>query len=166
MDPKPSIHPFEAHWLLRGGTLQTILASKFPGSVPLPPRKCHKIRVGPRSVLIGMELEPMNADSPIVLLGHGMGGCSESGYMRRIAWKIWDRGAGVFLLNHRGSGLGLGMSETLWNGGSSDDLETVVHYLIEQYPHRPLLLIGFSLSGNVLLKYLGEGRKVPSNVYG
>ena len=40
----------------------------------------------------------------------------------------------------------------------------MIDYFLQRHPH--LLLIGFSLSGNVLLKYLGEGRKVPGNISG
>ena len=86
--------------------------------------------------------------------------------MRRIAAKFWAAGYGVFLMNHRGSGTGMGMSDSLWNGGSSGDLGKVIMYIDKVRPYRPLLLIGFSLSGNILLKYLGEGRKLAPNIAG
>jgi predicted alpha/beta-fold hydrolase len=161
-----SLTPFKAHWLVRGGVAQTILGSQFPGETYLPPRKIHKIEVGSRSQIIALELENKNTRSPIILLAHGMGGCSESGYIRRIASRIWKRDFGVFMMNQRGSGVGLGLSETLWNGGSSEDMEQMVRYIVKLYPKRALLIVGFSLSGNVLLKYLGEGRKTPRNIHG
>ena len=68
------------------------------------------------------------------------------------------------MMNHRGSGPGMGASDSLWNGGSSGDLEKVIQYIITHNPKRPLLLVGFSLSGNILLKYLGEGRGISSEV--
>jgi len=52
----------------------------------------------------------------------------------------------------------------LWNGGSSDDLARVIDYILKIHSTRALLLVGFSLSGNILLKYLGEGRRVPPNI--
>lgn len=152
--------------MFRGGIIQTILGSQFPGNIKFHPRKTHKIRLGASAWTLARELEPQNPHRPIVLLAHGMGGCSESGYMLRIANKIWKRGAGVFMMNHRGSGPGMGLSDTLWNGGSSDDLHSVVQYILKLYPRRSMLIVGFSLSGNVLLKYLGEGRKIPKNVHG
>jgi len=161
-----SLIPFKAPWLIRGGVAQTILGSQFPGETFLPPRKIHKIPVGPRSQMISLELENKNIRSPIILLAHGMGGCSESGCIRRIAARIWKRDFGVFMMNQRGSGAGLGLSETLWNGGSSEDMDHMVKYIVKLYPKRALLIVGFSLSGNVLLKYLGEGRKVSKNVHG
>lgn len=161
-----SLIPFNVHWLVRGGVAQTIIGSQFPGETFLPSRKLHKIQVGSRSKLVALELENKNIHSPIILLAHGMGGCSESGYIRRIASRIWKRDFGVFMMNQRGSGLGLGLSETLWNGGSSEDMEQMVKYIVKLYPKRSLLIVGFSLSGNVLLKFLGEGRKLSRNIQG
>jgi len=114
--------------------------------------------------LILLELAVADNGKPLILLAHGMGGCSESGYMKRIAGKLHTAGYGVFMMNHRGSGPGMGDSDSLWNGGSSGDLEKVIQYIVTSNPGRPLLLVGFSLSGNILLKYLGEGRAVPTNI--
>jgi predicted alpha/beta-fold hydrolase len=93
-----------------------------------------------------------------------MAGCSESEYMRRVAAKLFGRGFGIIMMNHRGSGPGIGMSDRLWNGGSSGDLSSVIDYILKIHSNRALLLVGFSLSGNILLKYLGEGRNIPSNI--
>ena len=161
-----SSYIFEPHPFIRNGTLQTILAAKFPGNIHLPRRIMHRIRVEPNSHHMLYEIPPQDKKAPIVILGHGMAGCSESGYMRRIARKLHSKGLGVIMTNQRGSGPGLGFSDRLWNGGASDDLESVIKYVIRIHPTNPLLLVGFSLGGNVLLKYLGEGRKVPSNVLG
>ncbi|MFQ5716950.1 MAG: YheT family hydrolase [Nitrospinales bacterium] len=161
-----SIRPFEAHPLIQGGFLQTAVGSQLSGKTVLPTRVRHKLKVGPNAVLMLLELESTDEVKPIVLLAHGMGGCSESSYMRRIARKLWEEGCGVFMMNHRGSGPGMGMCDTLWNGGVSDDLEKAVHYIAETRSFRTLLLVGFSLSGNIVLKYLGEGRKIPTVVAG
>ncbi|MFQ5674056.1 MAG: YheT family hydrolase [Nitrospinales bacterium] len=130
----------------------------------LPSRVRHDVRIGPRGILVLLELVSPNPHAPLVLLAHGMGGCSESGYMKRIAGKLHAAGFGVFMMNHRGSGPGMGVCDSLWNGGSSGDLEKVVQTIAGLAPGRPLLLVGFSLSGNILLKYLGEGRTVPAAV--
>jgi predicted alpha/beta-fold hydrolase len=45
------------------------------------------------------------------------------------------------------------------------DLNWVVGQLIDRFPNSPLFLIGFSLGGNVLLKWLGEeGKNLPAQV--
>lgn len=161
-----TIYHFEPHPLVRSGILQTVVGSKFTGADDLPQRLSHKVSLGDDSGLVAFELQSRESNKPLVLLAHGMGGCSESGYMRRIAKKLWGRGFGVFMMNHRGSGAGMGMSSRLWNGGSSDDLEQMIQYIVKRHPRRALLLVGFSLSGNILLKYLGEGKRIPPNVHG
>jgi len=107
------------------------------------------------------EYPPAESYKTIVILAHGMGGCSDSSYMRRVGARLASKGYGVVLMNHKGSGLGMGLSDTLWNGGSSDDLGAVIEFVLTIRPHHPLLVIGFSLSGNILLKYLGEKRTLP-----
>ena len=103
-----------------------------------------------------LELTSTNPEATVILLAHGMGGCSEASYMRRIARKLWIRGFTVFMMNQLGSGLGMGLSDRLWNGGSSDDLDMTVNYIAKIYPNTAIDVVGFSLSGNILLKYLGE----------
>lgn len=157
----PFATPFKPHLLFPGPVAQTVAGSQFTGDTRIPPRTIHKLRLSPRTVLVLGELKPQAPELPLVLLGHGMGGCSESAYIRRIARKLGDRGYGVFMLNHRGSGPGMGLCDRLFNGGSSDDLAAVIDHITSLYPERPLVVIGFSLSGNILLKYLGEGRTLP-----
>lgn len=148
-----------------GGILQTIFGSQFPGKPKFPPEKLsHTIDLELDAQSISFEIEAKDKGKPTVLLAHGMGGCSESGYIKRIAAKLGLQGYGVLLINQRGSGPGMGLSSSLWNGGSSEDLARMIDYFSQRHPH--LLLIGFSLSGNILLKYLGEGRSMPPGLIG
>ncbi len=158
-------YSFNPHPLVRGPIAQTIFGSQFTGKPQLPGRIQHRIPLDEKNLLLMYELKTKNSSAPVVLLGHGMGGCSESGYMRRISAKLFHEGFGVFMMNHRGSGPGIGLCDRLWNGGSSDDFARMVQFIVDLYPDRKLLLMGFSLTGNILLKYLGEGRVIPSNVH-
>lgn len=156
---------FTPHPVLRGGIIQTIAGSQFPGKPMSTPEKIsHTIDLDVDAKSILYEIEARDENKPVVMLGHGMGGCSESGYIKRIAAKLRSQGYGVFTINHRGSGQGMGLSSSLWNGGSSDDFDRMVRFVLEK--HSRLLVIGFSLSGNILLKYLGEGRNIPSGLIG
>jgi len=157
-------YTFKPNSLLRSGIFQTIIGSQFSGDTRLPKRKVHKVNVGKQSKLMLLELPLENAGAPMVILAHGMGGCSESGYMKRISRKLWIRGLNIFMMNQRGCGLGMGLSDRLWNGGVSDDLGKVIEYVSKLYPEKMINIIGFSLSGNVLLKFLGEKRKHNLNI--
>ena len=158
---------FEAHWGISGGIFQTIAGSQLRGmELPCPPRISHELHLDEQGRAVLYEIEAKDQTKPIIVLAHGMGGCSESGYMKRISTKLWMRGYGVFLINHRGSGPGMGLSSRLWNGGASDDLAKMIDFVIQCNPGKFLVPIGFSLSGNILLKYLGEGQIIPSKILG
>ena len=52
-----------------------------------------------------------------------------------------------------------------YHSGETSDLDFVVRRLTSEHPTIPIVLAGFSLGGNVLLKWLGErGSGVPSTV--
>ena len=158
---------FEAHWGISGGIFQTIAGSQLRGmKLPCPPQISHELHLDEQGRAVLYEIEAKDQTKPIIVLAHGMGGCSESGYMKRISTKLWMRGYGVFLINHRGSGPGMGLSSRLWNGGASDDLAKMIDFVIQRNPGKFLVPIGFSLSGNILLKYLGEGQIIPSKILG
>ena len=157
-------YSFESKVLFRNKYIQTILGSIVSGNTNLPKRKLHKLLIGQNAKLILLELSSNNPEATLILLVHGMGGSSESCYIRRIARKLWTRGFTVLMMNQRGSGLGMGLSDRLWNGGSSDDLDIVINYLGKIYPNRFVNIAGFSLSGNILLKYLGEKKNNTVNI--
>ena len=158
---------FEAHWGISGGIFQTIAGSQLRGmELPCPHQISHELHLDEQGRAVLYEIEAKDQTKPIIVLAHGMGGCSESGYMKRISTKLWMRGYGVFLINHRGSGPGMGLSSRLWNGGASDDLAKMIDFVIQRNPGKFLVPIGFSLSGNILLKYLGEGQIIPSKILG
>jgi len=112
-------YSFETKIFFRNKYIQTILGSIVSGNTNLPERKLHKVLIDHKVKLVLLELPSSNPEAAVILLAHGMGGCSEASYMRRIARKLWIRGFTVFMMNQLGSGLGMGLSDRLWNGGST-----------------------------------------------
>ena len=146
--------------------MQTIIASQAKNESELPEPIYREIPIHKNVSLALFEYCDTKCDKGSILLAHGMGGCSGSGYMKRIGAKLYQAGYRVFLINHRGSGPGMGMSDSLWNGGSSDDFAEVIKFIVSLYSESKLQIVGFSLSGNILLKYLGETRSIPSQISG
>jgi predicted alpha/beta-fold hydrolase len=66
------------------------------------------------------------------------------------------RGIGSVGLNFRSCGGELNRVPRLYHSGETEDVRFVVAWLQDRFPDRTLGAIGFSLGGNVLLKYLGE----------
>ncbi|MDF3820128.1 alpha/beta fold hydrolase [Leptospira sp. 96542] len=93
-----------------------------------------------------------------LLLVHGMEGSSESHYMVSIGKEALDRGYGVVRMNLRNCGRGLGLAKKPYNAGQSEDLEVVLRYIHKNFSHH-IFLSGFSLSANMVMKFLGEKRE-------
>ena len=158
MTSNSELPPFTAARWARGGHLQTIIGYYLPGPNTLPAAKTLHIPVSGGDVLLADENLPAAPGArKLVVLFHGLGGHSESPYMLRIATRFYDQGWRVIRVNHRGAGKGAGKARQLYHSGRSEDIDTVLRFAAEHAPDTPMVAIGFSLSGNMLLKYLGDG---------
>jgi uncharacterized protein len=100
------------------------------------------------------------AGRPLVILIHGLTGSEDSAYIRISARHLLEQGYPVLRLNLRGAGPSRGICRSRYHAGRSDDLRQLLGQLDGRLAGRGLLLVGYSLGGNLLLKYLGEaGRR-------
>ncbi|MFQ5604142.1 MAG: YheT family hydrolase [bacterium] len=150
--------PFQRHPLLPGGHLQTVVGYYLPGPKEIKPDRVHQVPVseGDRVAVCENASNWESAPKGAALFMHGLGGHEESPYMMRMAKLFSERGWLTFRMNHRGCGAGAGLARNLYHSGRSDDVSAVLNYLAELHPRLPLVAVGFSLSGNALLKLLGE----------
>jgi len=96
------------------------------------------------------------AGEPVVLLLHGLSGCHGSGYMMRIARKLNQRHVRTFRMDHRGCGAGEGLARHPYHAGRISDLHRAIQSVENLCPQSPISVAGFSLSGNLVLRYLGD----------
>lgn len=96
------------------------------------------------------------ADAPLVILLHGLGGGVSSTYVvgqllaySRAGWR------GV-LMHFRGASLEANRLPRAYHSGDTGDLDFLMHTLAAREPNTKKALVGVSLGGNVLLKWLGE----------
>ena len=93
---------------------------------------------------------------PRLLVLHGLEGCSRSHYVQGLAAAMHGRGWRVIAMHHRGcSGEPNRLTRT-YHSGETTDLSRVVRELRRREPDVPLCVAGYSLGGNVVLKWLGE----------
>jgi uncharacterized protein len=106
-------------------------------------------------------------DSPIVLILHGLEGSSRVGYVRGLLADAKRRGLAAIALNFRGCSGEPNRLLPSYHSGDTRDLAMVVERLVTERPDRPIGIVGFSLGGNVLAKWLGErGDDLPIQVRG
>lgn len=114
-------------------------------------------------VLMGRLDRPENAARrPLLLLVHGLTGCESSRYMLATAHHFTQLGYPVLRLNLRGAGPSRELCRQRYHGGRSADLKEALLQLDGRLVRNGLLLVGFSLGGNLVLKLLAElGRRAP-----
>jgi predicted alpha/beta-fold hydrolase len=96
------------------------------------------------------------ADSPIVVVLHGLGGSIKSPYAKGIMQAIEKKGWRGVLIHFRGCSGEHNRLARSYHSGDTGDLAYVVEQIKRREPNTPIAAIGYSLGGNVLLKWLGE----------
>jgi predicted alpha/beta-fold hydrolase len=155
----PSFVPRAPWW---GADLQTVRSVLLRQTFPLEdfPEKRLRFRMPDLSgdVLHGILNRPAEPrDLPLIVLVHGLTGCAESHYMRASAAILLRRGFTVMRLNLRGAGPSRPFCVEQYHAGRSEDLLAVLAQLPEQLTGSGVVLIGYSLGANQVLKLLGEG---------
>lgn len=97
-----------------------------------------------------------NRNKRLAILCHGLEGSSESQYILGTADLLLENGWDVAAVNHRGCSGEINRQVKMYHSGATDDLHQTVQFFAKKYEE--VALVGFSLGGNMSLKYAGEGR--------
>ena len=146
--------------LIRNGHLATIYSGLFRRSAVL---EYHRERL---ELADGdfLDLDWTCANRPshkVVILLHGLEGDAKRPYMSWSAKHLNASGYDVCSVNFRGCS---GVTNRLfrsYHSGATEDLDAVVQHIAGLGKYESLFIKGFSLGGNMCLKYLGEGRALP-----
>lgn len=92
--------------------------------------------------------------SRLAIITHGLEGSASAGYIRAMATTMVAAGWDALVWNFRGCGPVLNRLLRFYHSGDTGDLRSVIAHAAAFY--QKIALIGFSLGGNVTLKYLGE----------
>jgi len=143
--------------LLRNPHLLTIAGNFWPREIDerrFPAtRKIYDI--GPGTRILVIEHQPERPARAQIVFLHGLEGSSEAGYIKSFAQEALVRGFGVHRSNMRTCGYTEALSETMYHSGLTLDTLLIVKELRERFGD-PVILVGFSLGGNVALKLAGE----------
>lgn len=92
----------------------------------------------------------------LVLLIHGLEGSSESKYIASNTNYLNNKKIDTVCFNLRGCSGEDNLLLTTYHSGKTEDVDFVVKHLLEHYNYKNIVIVGFSLGGNLTLKYLGE----------
>ncbi len=146
---------FKPAWWLPGPHLQTLFSAFFRRAPQLT-RQRERLWLDDGDFLDLDWFGPHDAEAPLVLLLHGLTGSSSSHYILGQQQALAAQGWASVALNWRGCSGEPNLLPRGYHSGVSEDLAAVVRHLQACRPQAPLYAAGYSLGGNVLLKYLGE----------
>lgn len=145
-------------WL--GGDLQTLRNWFRQGDWPdleTWPGERLRFPLPDGDTLLAMLHRPDDAAGrPLLMLIHGLTGCEDSAYIRYTADLWLRRGHPVLRFNMRGSGPSRPLCRSQYHSGRTEDLRAVLSAIDASLVGEGVLLVGYSLGGNMMLKYLGE----------
>jgi len=149
-------HEFKPASWCAGANAQTIVGALF--------------RPKPRLPLIRKRIDTLDGDfldldflegegageRPTVVVLHGLEGSSRVPYVLSLLGEIKRRGIAACAVNMRMCSGEPNRLLATYHSGKTEDLDCVVRHLREKENRRKLFLAGFSIGGNMVLKWLGE----------
>jgi uncharacterized protein len=101
----------------------------------------------------------------LAILCHGLEGEPRAAYIQGMARALVKRGYDTLAWAYRGCGAETNRLPAFYHSGKTEDLEAIIRHAQETHPATSIDLIGFSLGGNLILKYIGErGTSLSSKI--
>jgi uncharacterized protein len=136
--------------------MQTLAAFFLARRIDLPAAEQRLIEVEPGVPVLCHCHWQKDRRALTLIIVHGLEGSSESQYMMGIARNGLAAGMNVVRMNQRNCGGMDHCAPTLYNSSRSEDVAAVARNLVERDGVSGLVLIGFSMGGNLVLKLAGE----------
>ncbi|PWQ97824.1 YheT family hydrolase [Leucothrix pacifica] len=92
----------------------------------------------------------------LLIISHGLESSSRAQYVQGMADLFKQNGFDVLAWNYRSCSGEMNRTARYYHSGASDDLDVVVAHALKNNDYDSVSLIGFSLGGNLTLKYAGE----------
>ena len=146
-------HSFKPAWWLPGPHLQTLWQPLFRRR-PTPVTRRERLATPDGDFL---DIDWLGPDEgPIVILLHGLSGSSRSPYIRGMQSVLDKYGWRSAAMNFRGCSGEPNLTAHGYHSGDTRDLDFVYDTLRRRHEEAVIAAVGYSLGGNVLLKWLGE----------
>ena len=102
----------------------------------------------------------------LVIAMHGLEGNSQSKYIISAINFLNTHKIDCVVLNFRGCSGEDNLHLYSYNSGKTDDLDVTINYILEHYNYKNIILLGYSMGGNITLKYVGETNSIASEIKG
>jgi uncharacterized protein len=153
---------YKAPWFCRNTHLQTMYAGRFRRIQPIDYQR-ERVEL-PDGDFIDLDWLA-NQHKKLVIVCHGLGGNSQRPHVRGIIRAFSETDFDHCVINFRGESGEPNRLLKTYHCGISDDLKHVIEHILANKQYEEIYLSGYSLGGNVILKYLGEqGTNVPKAI--
>lgn len=105
-----------------------------------------------------------NKTKQLLVVLHGLEGNAQRHYMLGSAKIANKNNMDAVCVNFRGCSGEVNKTFQSYHSGKTDDLASVIKHITSQFDYDTIYLNGFSLGGNVILKYLGETLDLPKQI--
>ena len=139
--------------------MQTILPSLPIPRPERPPLRRETLELPDGDVTVVdwlIETADNDETSPLLIILHGLEGSAKSSYARQLLNAASQAGWKAAVLHFRDCGDYRNRLPRRYHAGETNDIRYFLHKLRTDGHRGPLMAAGYSLGGNVLLKYLGE----------
>lgn len=157
-----NIPTYKRPWFLFNGHFETIWPSLFR-MVPKPAYRRERLATDDDDFIDLDWLQSGN--SRLVVISHGLEGDSCRHYVAGMANAFHGSNWDVLAWNFRGCSGEINRQPRFTHNGSTDDLHAVVSHALASHDYQVVVLVGFSMGGNLSLVYLGrDADRVPNRV--
>jgi uncharacterized protein len=146
----------DIHFLLRNPHVQTIWGSRFR-RVNLVDYHQEKVELDDGDFL-NIFWGPKRK-GPVVCLFHGLEGSVESKHILGLMKRLAECDFQSVVMHHRSCGGEINRLAKAYHSGMTEDLVRLFSVVQQRYPDRKCAAIGYSLGGNMVLKYAIDFRK-------
>jgi len=99
-----------------------------------------------------------------IIATHGLEGSSSSNYVQALARTANQKNIDVIALNLRSCSGEPNRTLASYHSGKTEDLSEVIDFVLQNYNYKTIHLVGYSLGGNLTLKYMGEYADTMPNI--
>ncbi|TVZ26212.1 hypothetical protein JM83_1166 [Gillisia sp. Hel_I_86] len=151
-------------YIFRNYHISTIYAAKLR-SVKAVPQTRERLQLEDGDFMdIDWSYASSCSSNKVLVVLHGLDGNAQRPYVLGLAHYFNHHGWDVAAINFRGCSGEINNLYRSYNAGASEDLNHVVTSILSIKKYESLAINGFSLGGNLLLKYLGEGNNLPKEL--
>lgn len=143
-----------APWWLRHGDVATIVPNVMAKEED-PGYNRERI-VTPDDDFLDLDWLTDDNHNKLMIISHGLEGSSKRPYITRMANYFYKRGWDILAWNCRSCSGEINLKPRFYHHGATDDVEVMVDHAIGTGKYDEVSMVGFSMGGNLTLRYLGE----------